>query len=70
MAAGRAACRPQHRARNPNEITSPFPLDRVFAYYQFIEFCVVPVVALLGWLPVPHVGVEAVPPAPGRGQGR
>jgi putative MFS transporter len=27
---------------------------RAFAFYQFVEFCIVPVVALLGWLLVPR----------------
>jgi MFS transporter, putative metabolite:H+ symporter len=36
------------------ELVPPRHRGRAFAYYQFIEFCVVPVVALLGWLLVPH----------------
>jgi MFS transporter, putative metabolite:H+ symporter len=32
------------------ELVPPRHRGRAFAYYQFIEFCVVPVVALLGWL--------------------
>ena len=55
----RAAYRPQHRARNPNEITTPFPPDRAFACYQFIECCVLPAgVALLDWLLVLHEPLE------------
>ena len=36
------------------ELVPPRHRGRAFAFYQFIEFCVVPVVALLGWLLVPH----------------
>ena len=36
------------------ELVPPQHRGRAFAYYQFIEFCIVPVVALLGWLLVPH----------------
>jgi MFS transporter, putative metabolite:H+ symporter len=36
------------------ELVPPQHRGRAFAYYQFIEFCVVPVVALLGWLLVPY----------------
>ncbi len=32
------------------ELVPPRHRGRAFAYYQFIEFCIVPVVALLGWL--------------------
>jgi putative MFS transporter len=35
------------------ELVPPQHRGRAFAFYQFIEFCVVPVVALLGWLLVP-----------------
>ncbi len=35
------------------EFISPKGRGRAFAFYQFIEFCVVPLVALLGWLLVP-----------------
>jgi len=35
------------------ELVPPQGRGRAFAYYQFIEFCIVPVVALLGWLLVP-----------------
>ena len=36
------------------ELVPPRHRGRAFAFYQFIEFCIVPVVALLGWLLVPH----------------
>jgi MFS transporter, putative metabolite:H+ symporter len=36
------------------ELVPPRQRGRAFAFYQFVEFCVVPVVALLGWLLVPH----------------
>ena len=36
------------------ELVPPQHRGRAFAYYQFIEFCIVPVVALLGWLLVPY----------------
>jgi putative MFS transporter len=36
------------------ELVPPKFRGRAFAYYQFVEFLVVPVVALLGWLLVPH----------------
>ena len=36
------------------ELVPPRHRGRAFAFYQFIEFCVVPVVALLGWLLVPQ----------------
>ncbi|MBU6357753.1 MAG: MFS transporter [Rhodospirillales bacterium] len=36
-----------------SELVPPKGRGRAFAFYQFIEFCVVPVVALLGWLLVP-----------------
>ena len=35
------------------ELVPPQHRGRAFAFYQFVEFCVVPVVALLGWLLVP-----------------
>jgi putative MFS transporter len=35
------------------ELVPPSGRGKAFAYYQFIEFLVVPVVALLGWLLVP-----------------
>jgi putative MFS transporter len=35
------------------EVISPKGRGKAFAFYQFIEFCVVPLVALLGWLLVP-----------------
>jgi MFS transporter, putative metabolite:H+ symporter len=35
------------------EIVPPQSRGRAFAFYQFIEFCSVPIVALLGWLLVP-----------------
>jgi MFS transporter, putative metabolite:H+ symporter len=36
------------------EFVAPKQRGRVFAFYQFVEFCVVPIVALLGWLLVPR----------------
>lgn len=36
------------------ELVPPQNRGRAFAFYQFIEFCIVPVVALLGWLLVPR----------------
>ena len=36
------------------ELVPPSGRGKAFAYYQFVEFLVVPVVALLGWLLVPH----------------
>jgi putative MFS transporter len=36
------------------ELVPPRYRGRAFAYYQFLEFLIVPVVALLGWLLVPH----------------
>jgi MFS transporter, putative metabolite:H+ symporter len=36
------------------EFVPPQSRGRAFAFYQFVEFCVVPVVALLGWLLVPR----------------
>ena len=35
------------------ELVPPSGRGKAFAYYQFVEFLVVPVVALLGWLLVP-----------------
>ena len=35
------------------EFIPPKGRGRAFAFYQFVEFCIVPVVALLGWLLVP-----------------
>jgi MFS transporter, putative metabolite:H+ symporter len=35
------------------EIVPPQSRGRAFAFYQFVEFCAVPIVALLGWLLVP-----------------
>ncbi len=35
------------------EIVPPQGRGKAFAFYQFVEFCAVPVVALLGWLLVP-----------------
>jgi putative MFS transporter len=35
------------------ELVAPRGRGKVFAFYQFVEFCVVPIVALLGWLLVP-----------------
>jgi len=35
------------------EFIPPRSRGRAFAFYQFVEFCVVPIVALLGWLLVP-----------------
>jgi putative MFS transporter len=35
------------------EFVPPESRGRAFAFYQFVEFCIVPVVALLGWLLVP-----------------
>ena len=37
------------------ELVPPAGRGKAFAYYQFIEFLVVPVVALLGWLLVPKM---------------
>jgi MFS transporter, putative metabolite:H+ symporter len=37
------------------EFVPPNSRGRAFAFYQFVEFCIVPVVALLGWLLVPRV---------------
>lgn len=36
------------------EFVPPAGRGRAFAFYQFVEFCVVPIVALLGWLLVPQ----------------
>lgn len=36
------------------ELIPPKFRGKAFAFYQFIEFCIVPVVALLGWLLVPR----------------
>jgi putative MFS transporter len=36
------------------ELVPPSGRGKAFAYYQFVEFLIVPVVALLGWLLVPH----------------
>ena len=36
------------------ELVPPQARGKAFAFYQFVEFCVVPVVALLGWLLVPR----------------
>lgn len=36
------------------ELVPPAGRGKAFAYYQFVEFLVVPVVALLGWLLVPR----------------
>ena len=36
------------------EIVPPQGRGKAFAFYQFVEFCAVPMVALLGWLLVPH----------------
>jgi putative MFS transporter len=36
------------------ELVPPHGRGKAFAFYQFIEFCIVPVVALLGWLLVPY----------------
>ena len=36
------------------ELVPPKDRGRAFAYYQFVEFLIVPVVALLGWLLVPR----------------
>lgn len=36
------------------EIVPPEGRGRAFAFYQFLEFCAVPVVALFGWLLVPR----------------
>jgi len=36
------------------EFVPPKSRGKAFAYYQFVEFCIVPVVALLGWLLVPR----------------
>ncbi len=35
------------------EFVPPHARGKAFAFYQFVEFCVVPIVALLGWLLVP-----------------
>jgi putative MFS transporter len=35
------------------EIVPPQSRGKAFAFYQFVEFCAVPIVALLGWLLVP-----------------
>jgi putative MFS transporter len=35
------------------ELVAPKGRGKAFAFYQFVEFCIVPVVALLGWLLVP-----------------
>lgn len=42
------------------EIVPPQSRGRAFAFYQFVEFCAVPIVALLGWLLVPKhpFGIE------------
>ena len=37
------------------EFVPPQGRGRAFAFYQFVEFCVVPIVALLGWLLVPKM---------------
>jgi putative MFS transporter len=36
-----------------SELVPPSGRGKAFAFYQFVEFCIVPVVALLGWLLVP-----------------
>jgi len=36
------------------EIVPPQGRGKAFAFYQFLEFCAVPIVALLGWLLVPR----------------
>ena len=36
------------------ELVPPRFRGKAFAFYQFVEFCVVPIVALLGWLLVPR----------------
>lgn len=36
------------------EFVPPQARGKAFAFYQFVEFCVVPIVALLGWLLVPR----------------
>jgi MFS transporter, putative metabolite:H+ symporter len=36
------------------ELVPPKGRGKAFAFYQFVEFCVVPIVALLGWLLVPQ----------------
>ena len=36
------------------ELVPPQARGKAFAFYQFVEFCVVPIVALLGWLLVPR----------------
>lgn len=36
------------------ELVPPQARGKAFAFYQFVEFCVVPLVALLGWLLVPR----------------
>jgi putative MFS transporter len=36
------------------ELVPPKDRGRAFAFYQFVEFLIVPVVALLGWLLVPY----------------
>ena len=36
------------------ELVPPRHRGRAFAFYQFVEFCVVPLVALLGWQLVPY----------------
>ncbi len=36
------------------EFVPPQARGKAFAFYQFVEFCIVPVVALLGWLLVPR----------------
>jgi len=36
------------------EFVPPQSRGKAFAFYQFVEFCIVPVVALLGWLLVPR----------------
>lgn len=36
------------------ELVPPRLRGKAFAFYQFVEFCVVPIVALLGWLLVPR----------------
>ncbi|HVV43690.1 MAG TPA: MFS transporter [Bryobacteraceae bacterium] len=36
------------------EFVPPRARGRAFAFYQFVEFCIVPFVALLGWLLVPR----------------
>ena len=42
------------------ELTPPAGRGKAFAFYQFVEFLIVPVVALLGWLLVPRdpMGVD------------